>query len=74
MYVLKVIDTSKMARQQRAEAAKESLLMSKLEHPNVVKMYESFTTNMKINIVMELCENGDLGIYLKRQMGRLLAE
>lgn len=23
---------------------------------------------------MELCENGDLGIYLKKQMGRHLAE
>jgi hypothetical protein len=23
---------------------------------------------------MELCENGDLGLYLKRQMGRALPE
>ena len=66
IYVLKVIDTSKMHRQQRAEAAKESQLMSKLDNPYVIKMYESFTTQMKINIVMELCENGDLGLYLKR--------
>lgn len=74
IYVLKVIDTSKMHRAQRAEAAKESLLMAKLDHQNIVKMYESFTNDMKINIIMELCENGDLGLYLKRQMGRTLPE
>ena len=27
-----------------------------------------------INIIMEYCENGDLGKYLKRQMGRTLNE
>jgi NIMA (never in mitosis gene a)-related kinase 1/4/5 len=48
--------------------------MAKLNHQFIVKMYESFTADMKINIVMELCENGDLGIYLKRQMGRMLPE
>lgn len=48
--------------------------MSKLENKYIVKMYESFTSDMKINIIMEFCENGDLGLLLKRQMGRSLAE
>jgi NIMA (never in mitosis gene a)-related kinase len=37
-------------------------------------MYDSFVADNKINIVMELCENGDLGMYIKRQMGRPLGE
>jgi serine/threonine protein kinase len=40
--------------------------MEKLNNRFIVKMMESFTTDLKINIVMELCENGDLGQYLKR--------
>jgi hypothetical protein len=37
-------------------------------------MYDSFTSDKKINIVMELCENGDLGLHLKQQKGRNLTE
>ena len=37
-------------------------------------MLDSFVQDSKINIIMELCENGDLGMHLKRQMGRQLAE
>ena len=48
--------------------------MAKLDHKYIVKMYESFTSDLKINIIMELCENGDLGLFLKRQMGRSLPE
>jgi len=40
--------------------------MSKLNNKYVVRMFESFTTDNKINIIMELCENGDLGLYLKK--------
>jgi len=55
-----------MSKGQRQESAKESVLMSKLENKYIVKMYESFTSDMKINIIMEFCENGDLGLLLKR--------
>ena len=66
IFVLKQIDTSRMSKGQRQESAKESVLMSKLENKYIVKMYESFTSDLKINIIMELCENGDLGLLLKR--------
>jgi len=48
--------------------------MNQLEHPYIVKLYDTFTANRKICIIMEYCENGDLGLYLKRQMGRSLPE
>lgn len=40
--------------------------MALLNNNYIVKFYESFLQDSKINIVMELCENGDLGMYLKR--------
>lgn len=48
--------------------------MARLQNPYVVKLYETFQTDQKINIIMEFCENGDLGLHLKRQMGRPLPE
>jgi len=63
--VLKQIDTSRMTNAQRQESAKEAMLMGRLQNPYIVLMYDSFTSDKKINIVMELCENGDLGLHLK---------
>jgi NIMA (never in mitosis gene a)-related kinase 1/4/5 len=74
IYVLKQIDTSRMSKAQRNESAKEAMLMERLTNSYIVQMYDSFTTDKKINIVMELCENGDLGLHLKRQQGRNLSE
>lgn len=61
VYVLKQIDTKQMSRQQRAESQKEAAIMERLSHKYIVRMIESFTTDMKICIILELCENGDLG-------------
>ena len=59
-----------MSSGQRKEAVHEATILSSIESPFIVKYYDSFTEKSIINIVMEYCENGDLGIYLKRQMGR----
>ena len=40
-------------RQERAEAKKEAELMLKLDHENIVKLYEFFQIKTKIFMVME---------------------
>jgi NIMA (never in mitosis gene a)-related kinase len=52
----------------------EATILSRINSPYIVKFYDSFTDKNQINIVMEYCENGDLGQYLKRQTGKLLTE
>ena len=74
VYVLKQIDFSRMGRRQKQEALKEAQLMNKLENTYIVRFYDSFQARNKLNIVMEHCENRDLGQYLKRQMGKHLRE
>lgn len=39
---------------------REVLIHGELDHPNVVKIFESFTDSVSICIVMELCAGGDL--------------
>ena len=74
IYVLKQIDFSRMGRAQKQESLKEALLMNKLNNPHIVHFYDSFQARNKLNIVMEFCENKDVGQYLKRQMGKHLRE
>ena len=69
IYVLKQIDFSRMGRAQRNESLRETLLMNKLRHQYIVEFVDSFQDENKLNIIMEFCENGDLGILLKKQMG-----
>ena len=35
--------------------------LAKLDHPNIIKVYEVFRTANKINMIMELCTGGELG-------------
>jgi len=72
--VLKQIDTGKMTSLQKKEAVHEATILSSINSPYIVKYYDSFTEKNQINILMEYCENGDLGLHMKRQMGRMLPE
>ena len=74
LYVMKVVNTSKMSTNQKREAVLEASIMSKVKCQFVVKYYDSFVKGDSINIIMEYCENGDLGKYLKKQMRRPLDE
>lgn len=74
VYVLKQINTSKMSNIQKKEAVYEAKILAKIDSPYIVKYYDSFTEKGVINIIMEYCENGDLGMYLKRQMQRKVSE
>ena len=63
-----------MTMAQKREAAFEATILSKINSEYVCRYYDSFSDKNSINIVMEYCENGDLGKYLKRQMNRNLEE
>jgi NIMA (never in mitosis gene a)-related kinase len=63
-----------MSSGQRKEAVHEATILARMNSAYIVKYHDSFTEKNNINIVMEYCENGDLGLYLKRQMGKSLPE
>ena len=73
-YVMKIIDMKKMSTNQKRESVLEATIMSKVHCQYVCKYYDSFMSRDSINIIMEYCENGDLGKYLKKQMNRPLNE
>jgi len=34
--------------------------MKKLDHPNVIKLYETFEDSRNVYLVMEMCDGGEL--------------
>jgi len=35
-------------------------IMTQLDHPNVIKLFETFEDSRNVYLVMELCEGGEL--------------
>ena len=54
-----------MNQKLKSEAINEVNILSKLEHPHIVKYYDSFIDKQYLNIIMEFCEGGDLANFLK---------
>lgn len=64
--MLKQIDMHNMPESEKREALKEAKILKALEHPNIVRCYDCYTTkNGKLCIVMEYADGGDLGAKLK---------
>jgi serine/threonine protein kinase len=40
-------------------------LMKKLDHPNILKLYDVVVKNKKIYLILEYCNSGDLSSYIK---------
>lgn len=55
---IKVIRKDKVAEPTRLVT--EITLMKELDHPNLVKLYETYETEKEIYLVMEFCEGGEL--------------
>lgn len=60
MYVMKIIDMSRMDSKQRKDAVNEVKVLSSLKHPYIVSYRESFQENRQLAIVMDYADGGDL--------------
>ncbi|CAE7843542.1 CPK2 [Symbiodinium sp. KB8] len=57
------------AKQKRLEIRSEIDIMKLTDHPNVVKLHETFEDRSQMYLVMELCAGGDLDKHMKGQGG-----
>jgi calcium-dependent protein kinase len=65
---IKQIDKSLISNVKQFEV--ETNILKELDHPNVIKMYETFEDADYVYLVMELCEGGEL-FYLVESKGNL---
>lgn len=69
MVAVKRIDKSKLADNPRIERLLQneiSLLRVLSGHPNVVELFDSFEDAKHLHLVLEYCDGGDLGQYLRK--------
>lgn len=52
----------------------EVFIMSDIEHPNILHLYEYFESPNNYYLVLQFCKDGDLEHYVNNQPGHLLTE
>ena len=72
-YVIKTIGAS-LSRADQEASLNEVRLLASVDHPRVVRYYDSFVDGGRLHIVMEHCERGDLAMLLEARAGAPLAE
>lgn len=60
IYVIKKIDLKLLKSKHKKEAYQEVQLLRQINHPNMIKYYNSFLEKDILYIVMEYAEGGDL--------------
>ncbi|XP_020630932.1 serine/threonine-protein kinase NIM1-like [Orbicella faveolata] len=72
---MKVIDTRKIKDEYvRKNILREALLLKKVNHPNIVRLYETLKQHSIYCIVTEYVPGGELLSYLRRQNDSKLSE
>jgi NIMA (never in mitosis gene a)-related kinase len=66
-YVVKQINVQLLSEEEQRDAVKEVRLMASLSHPHVVHYFDSFIDGSLLNIVMGLCDGGDLQNFLQHR-------
>ena len=59
---------------KKRSVSREINLLQRLDHPNIVKLYESIDTNKTINLIMEHVKGRSLYSFLKLKSYRRIDE
>ena len=73
-YALKTIETYRMSPQIVSQLFEEVAIMRVLDHPNCIKVIETFIDFKKLYIIMECCTGGELFDKLYDQPGAKFSE
>jgi NIMA (never in mitosis gene a)-related kinase len=73
-FIIKEIKLNNMSDRAIKQNELEATLLSRLNHPNIVKFIESFREGKSLMICMEYADGGDLENFLKNRRGKLIPE
>ena len=64
-YALKIINKTFIERQEKVEEVHiERYILSKFDHPNIIKLHSTFQNKNKLYFVLELADKGDLKEFI----------
>eukprot|EP01062_Namystynia_karyoxenos_P049617 TRINITY_DN3802_c4_g1_i1.p1 TRINITY_DN3802_c4_g1~~TRINITY_DN3802_c4_g1_i1.p1 ORF type:complete len:488 (+),score=171.36 TRINITY_DN3802_c4_g1_i1:104-1567(+) len=70
LLVIKAINLGALTVKDRTHAEKEVQILQTLDHPNIIRYYDSFTEQSVLCIVTEYADGGDLGQRIKDHRAR----
>ncbi|XP_057997200.1 serine/threonine-protein kinase ATG1a isoform X1 [Hevea brasiliensis] len=63
---VKEIDRKLLSPKVSENLLKEISILSTIDHPNIIRLFESIETDDRIFLVLEYCDGGDLAAYIHR--------
>lgn len=63
---VKEIDKKLLSPKVSENLLKEISILSTIDHPNIIRLFESIETEDRIFLVLEYCDGGDLAAYIHR--------
>ena len=69
-YALKAINLVGISAEAKERLITESMILARMHHQNIVKLYEIYESKSAIYLVMELLSGGELFDKLMAQPGR----
>ena len=77
LYVIKQIIIEGMSQKEKDEILNEAKILAKLDHPNIIKLYEVFDAKQpkhSLNLVKEYADDGNLSEKIKSQNSKPFTE
>ena len=77
LYVIKQIIVVGMSKKEIDDVLKEAIILQKLEHPNIIKLYDLFEVKLPkhgLNLVIEYADDGNLSEKIKSQNNKPFTE
>ncbi|KAE9593598.1 putative protein kinase Group-Pl-3 family [Lupinus albus] len=65
-YAIKEIHKKQLSPKVNESLFKEISILSTINHPNIIRLFQTIQTNDRIYLVLEYCGGGDLGAYIHR--------
>ena len=75
--VIKQIVIEGMSQKEQQDVINEATILGKLDHPNIIKLFEAFESKVPkhtLNIVTEYADDGDLSEKIKSQNNKPFTE
>ncbi|KAG6725740.1 hypothetical protein I3842_02G046000 [Carya illinoinensis] len=63
---VKEIDRTQLIPKVRENLLKEISILSTINNPNIIRLFDAIETEDKIYLVLEYCDGGDLAAYIQR--------
>ena len=64
---VKIIDKTKIDSASRRLIFREMVVLDKLHHPNIIRLYEVIESLTRLNIVMEYAAGGDMETRIQKK-------